>query len=687
MAVEPQPTYIPEWNTGGSNRTNPSGAEKIAGWALNDQPPSSYFNWLQYYTGAWFTWLSQRVLKGGAEIDLVVNALSPDTSGGGGGLTLVAGNGFTAGAGGDASLSGGDAAGSNAGGNAVINGGDGDSGGGDVNLTGGDATSSGSGGEVNLTGGDAAGSGIGGNVDAQGGDGVGNIGGSIRLTAGASTTGAFDGGVARLRAGEAQDTGDGGDAQVWAGHATGTAGAGGNADINGGNSAAGNGGDVDIDAGQATGASGDGGDVNIDSGLSANGQPGNVNIKGAAGTAAKGGDVNVTGGTTTAGEGGNAAIAGGVGVGGEGGDVTVDGGASDTDGGDVTVSGGVNSASGPGGYVTVKGGTATSGGGGSANVQGGDIGTNGQGGPASLRGGNSKGTDQQSGGVIISSGDSTGNRGGSVKLRVSEAGASGATTRPETDYLECDGDNKLVDIVKHTQFAAASDTVRGPIRVVGKSAEPTGPSAGDMYYDTRTNQVAVYNGTRYVNLNPLVFSMSDFAYTAEPPSFTSGADMVMNQKPYLGSVGTTPARHIIPANTLRVGSIIRIRMQFVMFDSGGGSTYPSPRVWVGSIGAGPSPYVSPSGIKTTNLDLSALVWTSYKHDCDINIRQITSPFKVDIHTNAILSDASGASAEQFTFVETYTLDTTVAVDVFPAVKWGTSSGWTIACQQFLVDII
>jgi len=178
MAVESQPTRLPIWNTGGSNRTEPTSGEKVTGWALDDQPPSSYFNWLQYYTGAWFTWMNQRVYKGATEVDLVVNALQPDTSGGGGDLTLEAGDGKTAGAGGNVAINAGAGEGAAAGGN--------------VAIAAGAPGTSGGGGDASLT----------------AGDGIGAEGGDLTLAAGHSDT---DGGDASVTAGNNTSTGPGGD--------------------------------------------------------------------------------------------------------------------------------------------------------------------------------------------------------------------------------------------------------------------------------------------------------------------------------------------------------------------------------------------------------------------------------------------------------------------------------------------
>ena len=83
--VEPRPAKTPIWNTGGANRTEPGAGEKVTGWAINDQPPSSYFNWLQYYAGAGLEWLYERLDDGTFEHDVVLSALQPDASGAGAG--------------------------------------------------------------------------------------------------------------------------------------------------------------------------------------------------------------------------------------------------------------------------------------------------------------------------------------------------------------------------------------------------------------------------------------------------------------------------------------------------------------------------------------------------------------------------------------------------------------------------
>lgn len=57
-----KPTKIPTWNSGGSNNVEPSAGQKTAGWAVNDVPPSSTFNWLQKLTGEWAAYLDDVIL-------------------------------------------------------------------------------------------------------------------------------------------------------------------------------------------------------------------------------------------------------------------------------------------------------------------------------------------------------------------------------------------------------------------------------------------------------------------------------------------------------------------------------------------------------------------------------------------------------------------------------------------------
>jgi hypothetical protein len=59
-----KPSTLPEWNTGGNNRTAPSPTRKVLGWLLGERPAGSYFNHLAYWTYKWIEYLKDGVFSG-----------------------------------------------------------------------------------------------------------------------------------------------------------------------------------------------------------------------------------------------------------------------------------------------------------------------------------------------------------------------------------------------------------------------------------------------------------------------------------------------------------------------------------------------------------------------------------------------------------------------------------------------
>lgn len=53
-----KPGTLPTWNTGGANRTTPSGGQQVAGFATGDQVPSGWLNWFLYWAFTWIQYLS-----------------------------------------------------------------------------------------------------------------------------------------------------------------------------------------------------------------------------------------------------------------------------------------------------------------------------------------------------------------------------------------------------------------------------------------------------------------------------------------------------------------------------------------------------------------------------------------------------------------------------------------------------
>jgi len=54
-----KPTTKPVWNTSGANRSTPSSGQQASGWTVNQAPPSSWLNWLAYWTYAWIDYLDE----------------------------------------------------------------------------------------------------------------------------------------------------------------------------------------------------------------------------------------------------------------------------------------------------------------------------------------------------------------------------------------------------------------------------------------------------------------------------------------------------------------------------------------------------------------------------------------------------------------------------------------------------
>lgn len=54
-----KPSTLPEWNTGGANRTTPSPTRKVLGWLLGERPAGSYFNFLFYWIFKWVEYLKE----------------------------------------------------------------------------------------------------------------------------------------------------------------------------------------------------------------------------------------------------------------------------------------------------------------------------------------------------------------------------------------------------------------------------------------------------------------------------------------------------------------------------------------------------------------------------------------------------------------------------------------------------
>lgn len=58
-----QPSTLPEWATDETNNTEPSLAQKQAGWGYEQEASSSFFNWWMRLVYLWIVWLSGAVTR------------------------------------------------------------------------------------------------------------------------------------------------------------------------------------------------------------------------------------------------------------------------------------------------------------------------------------------------------------------------------------------------------------------------------------------------------------------------------------------------------------------------------------------------------------------------------------------------------------------------------------------------
>lgn len=217
-----------------------------------------------------------------------------------------------------------------------------------------------------------------------------------------------------------------------------------------------------------------------------------------------------------------------------------------TDGGELHLTG-ATAVNGSGGAVKVFGGSATtSGSGGVVTVQGG-VGAAGVGGGALVAGGIGAGTDQDSGDATVTSGISSGSGSGDVIINATEGGASGAAARFPTEYLRASGANSQIEASKPVVISAdTSSPDQSALRVVPQDAEAASPAAGDLNPDQGSGLWRTYSGA-YSAWHSLVSAIKSAA---------GALGNVVNT-----AVATTfsGANATIPAGSLRVGSIIRVR--------------------------------------------------------------------------------------------------------------------------------
>lgn len=186
--------------------------------------------------------------------------------------------------------------------------------------------------------------------------------------------------------------------------------------------------------------------------------------------------------------------------------------------------------------------------------------------------------DKNGGGVELSGGDATGSGFSVVSIKAATSGAAGAAARIAEDYFVCDGSagingrlrsTKPLEIIgeaastegaiihgdatltasSHAVAASGkqSSPVKSSLRVNSQSPDPTSGTTGSVSSHSLSGHLTHYNffgsPARFQNVDPLIKTLladsGDIASTAAEVLFVTGVT--------------------IPANTLRVGSVIKVR--------------------------------------------------------------------------------------------------------------------------------
>jgi hypothetical protein len=69
-----KPTKLPEWASSSANIVEPSAGKKGDGWLTDEIPPSSYENWRVQNNWSWWRWLDEKITEGATNENLDVNA-------------------------------------------------------------------------------------------------------------------------------------------------------------------------------------------------------------------------------------------------------------------------------------------------------------------------------------------------------------------------------------------------------------------------------------------------------------------------------------------------------------------------------------------------------------------------------------------------------------------------------------
>jgi hypothetical protein len=304
------------------------------------------------------------------------------------------------------------------------------------------------------------------------------------------------------------------------------------------------------------------------------------------------------------------------------------------------------------------------------------------------------GTDLQGGDLTLSGGQATGDGSSVVEIKAATRGAAGASTRTPESYIQCNGDTlagptergailvskKLaVGLASGDADAAEIATLgtghalaigaditspaKSALAITPQDADPsTAPANGDVYVNSDTDQLAHYSAAlgRFQSVDSVVeqtvVDSAAIADTVGPAQFNQG--------------------HTIPADTLRVGSVVRVKAWGEYAITG------SPTLQIGAqFGTGAAVGVAGDSRNADgdwSLELELIVRTigaGGTYSAAQTVRYSEAPVASTV-ADFFLGAANGSEA------------TDAAIDVEITVTWSVASASnTITMQGFVVEVL
>lgn len=295
--------------------------------------------------------------------------------------------------------------------------------------------------------------------------------------------------------------------------------------------------------------------------------------------------------------------------------------------------------------------------------------------------------DKDGGDVLVAGGDATG--AGSSKTIISAAvkGGVGVAARVSETFLTADGEQGRLFAVRPLSVipvttglsqailgsgatagihgvTAAGTTIspaKSALSVAPQTADPSvAPETGDIFVHSSADQLAHYSDNlgRFQNLDSVIFaSVADSSPIADTTTRTA-----FDQKA------------TIPANTLRAGSVIKIR-GWGEYDRTG-----TPLLELGLLIGGLSTSLLGGTVSASN--------SGWQFEGQYIVGAPGGSVRLNGYTAADLTDGAGGAHQRENGKSQFTiLDTTIANDVEIEAKWGTASASnTITMTGFVVEV-